>query len=215
MKVKRALMGAGAILLIGAVAADAGSLSIRTVRFTCRAGDPEFHPFFCDTESPNDTGSCTFCFAPSLAFIVGCSGGGRLNPCRVLPIRSCSTSPLSEAPQDNFTVALPSGGKRPATLKLKLPVANSRETVVLLHCRVARKETESRPSRPPDPSPSSPYQNPRTGLFQPLAGDRRTGPCPARQPGAGVGGSMNPAAARSARSLAISSTSVASTQAIP
>ena len=41
------------------------------------------------------------------------------------------------------------------------------------------------------------------------------GPCPARQPGAGVGGSMNPAAARSAQSLAISSTSVASTQAIP
>src|SRR5207245_41548 len=56
----------------------------------------------------------------------------------------------------------------------------------------------------PTPSPC-PYRKPRTGLFQSSAGCRRRRPWLLPAPRCQVIGSMNPAATRSAQSLAISS----------
>jgi len=130
-------VGASALLmLIG----SAEPSHARTVRFTCRAAQPTFHPFICDIESTDDPSSCTFCFTPSVAFIAGCRGGGRQNPCRVLPFHSggCANMP-ADAPRDQFTVALPASGGHGATVTLLPPVTDSAESAIVLHCRRARR----------------------------------------------------------------------------
>ena len=81
------------------------------------------------------------------------------------------------------------------------------------HVEVVRALGVPSPLPPPLPknlcrkSPISfllgPYQNPRMGLFRPFAATARRGPCPRCL----VIGSINPAVARSAQSLAISSAS--------